>query len=61
MAERKKIMKHGGPRKGAGRKPASDPKIAIMIYIEESIVKKLGGVEVVKNECYDFLKKSAKE
>ena len=46
----------GGARKGAGRKPASDPKIIIPIYIEESIVKAIGGIEEVKNECYLFLK-----
>lgn len=47
---------HGGPRKGAGRKPTADPKLAITIYVEESIVKANGGVEEAKNECYSFLK-----
>ena len=46
----------GGARKGAGRKPASDPKIIVPIYVEESIIKAIGGVEEVKNECYLFLK-----
>ena len=43
---------HGGLRKGAGRKPVSDPKIAVTIYVEESFVKEIVGVEEVKNECY---------
>ncbi len=51
-----KKLSRGGARKGAGRKPASDPKIIIPIYVEESIVKANGGIEEVKNECYSFLK-----
>lgn len=54
-----KKVSHGGARKGAGRKPASDPKIMIPIYVEESIVKAVGSVEDVKNECYLFLKNKA--
>lgn len=54
----KKII-HGGARKGAGRKPASDPKISITIYVEESIVKANGGIENVKDICYSFLKKGS--
>jgi len=54
-----KKLSRGGARKGAGRKPASDPKIIIPIYVEESIVKAIGGIEVVKNECYLFLKNKA--
>ena len=51
---------HGGARKGAGRKPAADPKVSITIYIEESIIKANGGIENVKNNCYSFLKNKAK-
>lgn len=46
----------GGPRKGAGRKPAGDPKVAVTIYVESSIVKSLGGIEGVREECYSILK-----
>ena len=49
----KKII-HGGPRKGAGRKPAPDPKLTITLYVETSIVHAMGGVEELKNECYSF-------
>ena len=47
---------HGLERKGAGRKSISDPKIGITIYVEESIVSAFGGVEMIKNECYKYLK-----
>ena len=48
---------HGGPRKGAGRKPVDDPKIQVSLYIEESIIKAMGGVEELRNDCYSYLKK----
>jgi hypothetical protein len=54
-ANTKKI--HGGARKGAGRKPASDPKVPVTIYVEESIIKAVGGIDQLRQECYDFLKK----
>jgi len=53
----KKKKSHGGSRKGAGRKPVTDPKIGVTLYIEESIVKALGGIDGIRKECYDFLKK----
>jgi hypothetical protein len=46
----------GGARKGSGRKPAEDPKVAITIYVEGSLVTAMGGVEAVREECYTFLK-----
>ena len=52
-----KKLAHGGARKGAGRKPVSDPKIGITIYVEDSIVKAFGGIEEVRNSCYSFLKR----
>ncbi len=52
----KKII-HGGARKGAGRKPAPDPKLTITLYVETSIVNAMGGMEELKEECYTFLKK----
>ena len=51
-----KNLTHGGARKGAGRKPAADPKITITIYVEESIVNANGGLDAVKESCYLFLK-----
>jgi hypothetical protein len=47
---------HGGARKGAGRKPVSDPKIGVTLYVEESIVNALGGIEAIRSECYEYLK-----
>ena len=46
----------GGARKGSGRKPAVDPKVAVTIYVEGSIIKSLGGIEGVREECYRVLK-----
>lgn len=56
----KKENKHGGARKGAGRKPATDPKIGITLYIEESIIDSLGGIDAIRNECYSFLRSKTK-
>ena len=42
-------MKHGGKRKGAGRKPIADKKIALTIYMPESIIKKCGGEYFAKS------------
>jgi hypothetical protein len=47
----------GGARKGAGRKPAVDPKMPITIYVEESIINKASGIEEIKKECTTFLRK----
>lgn len=37
-----KIVKHGGKRIGAGRKPIADKKIELRVYIEQSKVNVLG-------------------
>ena len=50
---------HGGPRKGAGRKPVSDRKIQVSLYIEESIINAIGGIETLRDECYSYLKGKA--
>lgn len=47
---------HGGKRKGAGRKPAPDPKQTLTIYVEQSIIAANNGIEEAKTECYLFLK-----
>lgn len=43
---------HGGARKGAGRKPAADPKVPVTIYVEESIIRSIGGIDQIRIECY---------
>lgn len=56
FAHMKKEKTHGGARKGAGRKPTADPKVGVTLYIEESILNKLGGVEAIREYCYQFLR-----
>ena len=52
----KKEKAHGGSRKGAGRKPVADPKVGVTLYIENSVVETLGGVEAIRTDCYTYLK-----
>lgn len=52
---------HGGKRKRSGRKPASDPKQQVTLYVETSIIKANGGLEKSKSECYLFLKKQGRK
>jgi len=49
-------MNRGGKRNGAGRKPSSDKKQTVVLYIETSIINNLGGIENVKQKLYDFAK-----
>jgi hypothetical protein len=56
MAEKKKKQTHGGPRKGSGRKPVVDPKLMVALYVETSIINAMGGIEALREACYDFLK-----
>lgn len=58
MAQKKQ---HGGKRKGAGRNPATDPKIHIPIYIETSIVEAAGGKEIAKGLAAIAIQKEAKK
>ena len=44
----------GGKRKSAGRKPVDDKKMAVTIYVKESVIEMLG-LEVVKEKCYEAL------
>ena len=53
------IEKRGGKRKGAGRKPAQDPKQTVTNYIETSIINALGGLESTKEKLYSFAKTEA--
>ncbi len=43
---------HGGARKGAGRKPVEDPKVPITIYVKESLINSLGGIDSLREELY---------
>lgn len=52
-------MASGGKRKGAGRKPAKDPKQLVSNYIETSIINALGGLESTKEILYSFAKTEA--
>ncbi len=55
MAKARKVISHGGARKGSGRKPVADKKTAVTLYLEESIVQSYGGVEGVREFCYQML------
>lgn len=55
--------KHGGSRKGAGRKPVDDPKITLPIYPLKSSVDALGmdkAKEIAVNAIYRAAKKIKK-
>lgn len=52
--------KHGGARKGAGRKPVDDPKITFTIYPRKSTIEKLG-VDSAKNIAINALERAAKK
>lgn len=44
--------KRGGARKGAGRKPIKDKKIAITLWIKKSTIKLYGGKAKFKKSVY---------
>jgi hypothetical protein len=48
-------MSHGGKRKGAGRKPCTDKKETIILYIRQSKIESFGGKELLKKLIYKFL------
>ena len=45
----------GGRRKGAGRKPIADKKVAITLYVPQSVVQSHGGLEDFREYCYQLL------
>lgn len=47
----------GGKRSNAGRKPVTDPKKGITIYLHQSEIDANGGVEEVKSASVLYLKK----
>jgi hypothetical protein len=50
-----KEKQKGGVRKGAGRKPSTDPKQPITIFVETSKIESFGGKEGVQLFCYAAL------
>lgn len=42
--------------KGPGRRPAEDPKVRVMFYIESSHVKRNGGMEESREACIAYMK-----
>lgn len=51
MEEKKK----GGKRTGAGRKPTSNPKITVPLYVERSNILKFGSPEKMRDKIYGFI------
>ena len=51
----------GGARSNAGRKPVTDPKKGITIYLHQSEIDANGGVEEVKTVSVLYLKKRGKK
>ena len=60
MSKTKSVKKkvHGGARKGAGRKPATDPKVPVTIYVEESVIDAMVSIDKLRNACYSFLQEN---
>jgi hypothetical protein len=48
-------MGAGGKRKGAGRKPCSDKKQTLVLYIETSKIENAGGMKELKQELYEYV------
>lgn len=47
--------KRGGKRPGAGRKPSTDKKIKVDLYIRQSKIDSVGGIKDLKEELYVYL------
>jgi hypothetical protein len=56
-----KKQTQGGARSNAGRKPVTDPKKGITIYLHQSEIDANGGVEEVKTVSVLYLKKRGKK
>ena len=48
-------MKKMVKKSRAGRKPISDKKIQVSLYIRQSRIDKFGGIEEFKNALYEFV------
>lgn len=53
--------KHGGARAKSGRKPVTDRKVGVTIYLHQSEIDANGGVEKVKEVSVLYLKKRGKK
>lgn len=49
------MKQHGGKRKRSGRKPISDKKIQVPLFIQESILKKHGGFDRTRDYLYSTI------
>lgn len=45
----------GGTREGAGRKPTTDPKQPVTIFVKTSVINAYGGKEGVQTFCYNAI------
>jgi len=54
MKKTEQKSKRGGARKNSGRKPASDPKEQIAIYVHKSTIKRLGK-EIIRTVSYNAI------
>jgi hypothetical protein len=50
-----KTEKRGGARLNAGRKPIKDKKKPVNLFIQESKIRKFGGVDKLKTKLYNFI------
>lgn len=50
-----KKKRRGGPRANAGRKPVSDKKVALYLYVPESIINGYGGADNARKAAENFL------
>lgn len=44
---------------GRGRKPTDDPKDIIRLYVQKSVIKKLGGIDAVREVAYFHINEKA--
>lgn len=54
------VVKHGGKRNGSGRKPHTDKKEALFIYVPGSVLAFFGGKENAKKYAEQALQRKAK-
>ena len=48
---------HGGKRKNSGRKPVTDKKKQVTLYVLQSMIDKLGGEAEMKKYIYETIEK----
>lgn len=47
--------KRGGKRIGSGRKPITNPKVQVTLYVEKNKIWVFGNVDKMKTEIYGFI------